>query len=532
MVVLPDERLEPLLEALEGLVVLVGPDGRILAANPAYRDAFGAAGQPGALCPGWPGDAEATLGHADACPVWAALASGREFRAHQTRHLADGASRLMEVMARPVRDGRGVVACAVEVSRDVTERRALEADVMQAQKMEALCTLAGGIAHDFNNILFGMLGFAELVRMDLPPASPAEANLRQLVRSIERARGLVAQIQAFSRRTDATFAPVDLGRLLEDQRDLLGSALPAPLDFRVSAAPGVIVEGSAAELAQLLANLGTNAAQSMPRGGLLEMTLAPFDVDEDFAATHPGLRAGPYALVAVSDTGTGIAPDLLERVFEPFFTTRELGQGNGMGLAVAHGIATGHGGVITAHSEAGRGSTFRVYLPRIGDDPGGAAAGDPDAIAGGAAAHDPDAIAGGAAGGLADGATGRGRVLLVDADPLEAEACRRGLVRRGLRVVARTTPTEALAVLRAAPLDFDVVVAAETLPGMDGVDLALLSRQVVPGLPVVLTTGLGLEAARARLGGRVPGAALLQKPVATRELARTIRSLSETGDER
>jgi signal transduction histidine kinase/CheY-like chemotaxis protein len=493
------ERLDEVLGALDGLAVLVDADGCILASNAAYRDAFGPAGEPGAPCPGWPAEDEATLSRADECPAWAALAAGREFRALLTRHFANGATRVLEVGARPIRDAAGEPFCAVEIWRDVTERRALEAEVRQAQKMEALCTLAGGIAHDFNNILFGMLGFAELVRMDLPAASPAEGSLRQLVRSIERARGLVAQIQAFSRQTDRSFGPVDLGRLLEDQRDVLRAALAPATDLRVRSAPGLHVEGDARQLAQLIGNLATNAAQSMPGGGMLEITLDEFAVDDDFAAAHPGLRPGPHAVVSVSDTGTGIAPELLGRVFEPFFTTRELGQGNGMGLAVAHGVAAAHGGLISSHSEVGRGSTFRVYLPR------------------------PEGPAG-------PGPAGKERVLLVDGEPHEAEACRRGLVRLGYRVVVRTTLADALAVAQGAPLDFDVVVTALTLPGAADAEPVRQLRRIAPRLPIVITTGLGLEATRLGLGPADNDMELLQKPAAAPELARAIRRVLAKGE--
>jgi signal transduction histidine kinase len=273
---------------------------------------------------------------------------------------------------------------ALETSIDITERKRLETQLRQAQKMQALGTLAGGIAHDFNNILSAVLGYAELALDGVEQGSAVWHDLQGTLTAGRRARDLVQQILAFSRQTERARTSTPLHWLVEEALALLRASLPSTITIRP-----IIDRNAGAALAdptqmqQVLINLCTNAAHAMREaGGVLEVRLEPIEVAVNAPAIAPDLKAGAYVRLTIQDTGHGMEPEILERIFEPFFTTKSMSEGTGMGLAVVHGIIANYEGAITVESTPGQGSTFAVYLPRS-DSPGTAALPTEEPVIGG-----------------------------------------------------------------------------------------------------------------------------------------------------
>jgi PAS domain S-box-containing protein len=388
------------------------------------------------------------------------------------------------------------------ILRDVTERKKLEAQLRQAQKMQAIGTLAGGIAHDFNNILMAMLGYAEMAKIDLPEGTVARGDLEEVLKAGGRARDLVRQILAFSRQIDQERQPIQLHPVIKEALKLLRASLPATIEIRqnISTDCGAVM-ADPTQVHQVLMNLCSNAHHAMrEKGGILEVELKSVDVDADFAVLVPNLREGPYVRLTLSDTGHGMDRPTMERIFEPFFTTKAVGVGTGMGLATVHGIVTSHNGAITVYSEPGKGTTFHVYLPRLESKA-------PDAPL------QVESIP-----------TGKERILFVDDEASLARLGKQMLERLGYDVTARTSSVEALEAFRAKSDKFDLVITDQTMPNITGMELAEEMMRIRPDIPIILATGFSetISPERAKqLGIRE----YIMKPVAARELAQVTRQV-------
>ncbi|MFN8545102.1 MAG: CHASE domain-containing protein [Candidatus Binatia bacterium] len=412
------------------------------------------------------------------------------------RWLLDTRTVLLRQDGRPRRVG-GVVkdVTAAKAAQETKER--LEVRLRQAEKMEAIGTLAGGIAHDFNNILGCILGFTELARAEASGNPAVLENLANVLDAGQRAKGLVEQIVGFSRQQDSVRRPLALEPVVRHAIKFVRAVLPASIDIRVDVERDLpLVLADATQIHQLLMNLATNAAHAMTeQGGRLDVELRRVDVGEALAAAHPDLSVASYVRLAVRDCGPGIDPAVLDRIFEPFFTTKGPTQGTGLGLSVVHGIVKSHRGAILVHSRPGAGATFEIFLPIAGPI---VAEAEPA----------PAAIPRGHAEGI----------LFVDDEPLLAEVGRRMLEGLGYRVTAVTDPIEALETFRAHPEAFAVVVTDLTMPAMSGTELTRQLLDERPGLPVLLSTGFGgrmtPETARS-LGIRD----VLVKPIAAETLA-------------
>ncbi|HEY7489985.1 MAG TPA: response regulator [Candidatus Tectomicrobia bacterium] len=386
----------------------------------------------------------------------------------------------------------------------ITAGKRLEAQLRQAQKMEAIGTLAGGIAHDFNNLLAAILGYTELALHAIHQDSDVSHYLQEVHKAGQRAKILVQQILTFSRRTEQTRTPVRLSHLVEEALALLRASLPSTIAMRhqISQDAGTVL-ADPTQLQQVLLNLGANAEYAMRQtGGLLEIRLEPVEVDEPMLAQHPELQAGPYVCITVTDTGHGMTPDVVERIFEPFFTTKGPGEGTGMGLALVHGIVASHGGVVTVASVVGQGTTFTVYLPRTD-------------------ASVPDEAA-------QEGTlpTGVERVLFVDDEESLVGLGQEILGLLGYDVVVCTGSVEALEVFRMAPQSFDLVITDQTMPYMTGEELARELRRLRADIPIILCTGFShiMQAEKAQELGID---AFLLKPLAIQDLARVIQQVLE-----
>jgi len=406
-----------------------------------------------------------------------------------------------------IRDADGRVTTMIGSYKDVTEKKRMEAQLRQAQKMQAIGTLAGGIAHDFNNILAAIMGYTELALIDLQEDHPAGKKLGQVLKSGDRAKSLVNQILGFSRQTDQERRPLELGPIVKEALKLLRSSLPSTIEIKrhVTTSPAVVL-ADPTQIHQLIMNLCTNAAHAMRRdGGVLEISLDRVELDESSANQYMELVPGRYQRLAISDTGHGMDQKTLERIFEPFYTTKQPGEGIGMGLAVIHGIVKSHEGAITVHSEPGGGSTFRVYLPEIQMQ----AKGEPSAAA--------ESIPG-----------GNERILFVDDERFLMDIGRQILEGLGYRVTGLTSATEALDLFRKAPDEFDLVITDQTMANMTGIHLAEEMLMVRPEMPIILCTGFSHEAnAEQALAHGIKR--FLMKPVTAREVAKVVREVLDGG---
>lgn len=406
------------------------------------------------------------------------LDAGERVRAELLNYRKDGSPFWVEMTISPVTEASGRRSHFVAVQRDITERkqaettrRELEAQLRQAQKMESIGTLAGGIAHDFNNILSAVLANVEFARADLPPDSPALAPLGQIRHASVRARALVQQILAFGRRQVQQLVDLPLAPIIEGAVNLLRSTLPASvrLDLRLTRAP-LAVTADANQLEQVVLNICTNAWHALGgEPGVIEVGLddaPPLSSNLEGEAAAP---PGAWAHVWVRDTGCGMDEATQARVFEPFFTTKPVGQGTGLGLPVAHGIVTAHGGSMRVESAPGEGTTFHLYLP---SHPASGEDGEPDLIASDAPVH------------------GQGqRVLYIDDDEVVVLMAEQLLLRQGFRPTCFSSPREAVAAVAADPTRFDVVVTDFNMPELSGADVTRALRRIRPDLPVIITSG-------------------------------------------
>ncbi|HIJ89570.1 MAG: response regulator [Desulfobulbaceae bacterium] len=407
------------------------------------------------------------------------------------------------VTATPVMDDqdRGKICGIAHFAKDISEQKRLECQLLQAQKMEAIGTLAGGIAHDFNNILAAVLGYTELVMMDMQPDMPAYTKLTQVAKAGKRARDLVAQILTFSRQSEARRQPLELRSIVKEAMKLLRASLPSTMEMKqeISDKPCWAL-ADPVQIHQMLMNLCVNASHAM-RGqeGVLLITLGPEEIDGARAALNPDLRPGAYIHLGVRDNGQGMEPNVAARIFDPFFTTKQPGEGTGMGLAVVHGIMKNHQGAIEVTSVPGQGTVFDLYFPRI---------------------TEVEEICGASV----DLPVSRGteRILFVDDEPSLVELGKQALGALGYRIQAFGDSREAWAQFIADPEAFDLIITDLTMPGMTGAQLAEKILALRPGIPVILTTGYSdiITEDEAREMGVQE---YLLKPFSTARLAKMVR---------
>ena len=377
----------------------------------------------------------------------------------------------------------------------------LEKQFLQAQKMEAVGTLAGGIAHDFNNILAAIVGYTELALSKSAEGASHYDDLQEVFHAGLRARDLIKQILTFSRQAEQKIQPVRVNLIVNEALKFLRSSLPASIEIRRNITSNAQVLADPTQVHQVLMNLCTNAKHAMERtGGVLKISLAEVQVDADFAATHPEAVAGPHLKLAVADSGQGMSAEMLEKIFDPFFTTKGKEEGTGLGLAVVHGIVKSCGGFITVSSEPGQGTTFNVFWPVIEaqDQP-------------------QDEFKGPLP-------TGTERVLFVDDEKLLADVGKQMLERHGYQVTLRTSSVEALELFKAKPDHFDLVITDMTMPNMSGLELTSEIIGLRPKMRIILCTGFSekITAAGAEAAGFK---AFMLKPVSLDDLIHTVRKV-------
>jgi PAS domain S-box-containing protein len=444
------------------------------------------------------------------------FATGSCVQNYETALLSKGGERIdVEVSAMPqIENGEAVSVRAIirnitERKKQEAERKKLETQLRQSRKMEAIGTLAGGIAHDFNNILGPILGYTDMALESLPGGSRAVPWLQEVRRAGGRARDLVKQILTISRKTEQELQPLKIQIVIKETLKLLRSSIPSTIEIRQHLDPDCgAVMADPTRIHQVVMNLCTNAYHAMrERGGLLEVSLRQIELSAADMPPKLRLPPGDYLRLAVRDTGCGIPEEILEKIFEPYFTTKAKGEGTGLGLALVQSIALDFGGDISVYSELGKGTVFQIYLPVIKTE-------QEDC-------QDQD---------MAPLPGGRERILVVDDDPDFAAMSRNILASLGYQAEILNCSLEGLAVFEQQPDGFDLVLTDMTMPRMTGDELAKRMLALRPGLPVILCTGFSElidEKKAAEIGIR----RLLMKPFTKRELARTVREVLDCGAE-
>jgi PAS domain S-box-containing protein len=439
--------------------------------------------------------------------LWATISSGREWRGEMCNRRKDGTLFWEAASISPVLDAEGRTTHYVAVKEDISarvhadeERRSLEDQLRQSQKMEAIGRLAGGVAHDFNNLLAVITGYSEMMARRLAEASPERRHAGEILKAATRAAGLTRQLLAFSRKQILEPKVLDLNAVVIDVEKMLQRIIGEDVRLRTSLASDVWpLLADPGQLEQVLLNLAVNARDAMPEGGSLTIETANATLLPSQSERLVGLRAGDYVRLAVSDTGCGIAPEIRDRIFEPFFTTKEQGKGTGLGLATVYGVVQQSGGHISVDSEVGKGTRFTILLPRAASTPATA----PEASSLGAERGDET-------------------ILLVEDEEMLRAATEEALSDAGYRVLSAPGTAEALRLAAGHPGPIHLLLTDVVMPGAPGPELARLLAAERPETRVLFVTGYpepgGLKASHLEAG-----AALLQKPYGIAALLAAVR---------
>jgi len=499
-------RLTTAIEQADEMVLVTDAQGTILYVNPAFERVTGysraesVGRNPRFLKSGVQGGDFYRA-------MWATLAGGKTWRGQIVNRKKDGTYYTQESTISPVRDDEGAVASYVGVHRDVSAALSLEAQLLHAQKMEAVGRLAGGVAHDFNNVLSVILSYTELISGDLKPEEPLRADIEEIRRAAMRAADLTRQLLAFSRRQVMETKVVSLNDCLGAMEKMVGRLLGADVTLRVM--PGVQlwnVQVDPGQFEQVLMNLAVNARDAMPTGGQLTIETTNVVLDEDYAHDHRDVRAGEYVVVAVTDTGSGMDRETQARIFEPFFTTKETGKGTGLGLATVFGIVRQSGGHIWVYSEPGCGTTFKVYLPRVSSV----------AVRPSAAPPEPEAEC------------GSETVLLVEDEEQVRLLARTILQRAGYVVLDASNGGEALLICEQHGARIDLLLTDVVLPRMSGRVLAERLTTLRPEMKVLFMSGYTDDAILLH-GVLDSGVEFLSKPLTPRALTGKVRAVLRSG---
>jgi hypothetical protein len=495
-----------LLENAPDALILVDRDGTIVLLNARAEHMFGYArkellgqGMDALLSGASRGEHAALRAGYFADPAGLNTAAARELRGRRK----DGKEFPVEISLSPLDTEDGMLV--TNAIRDISDRKQLEAQLLQSQKMEAIGLLAGGVAHDFNNLLNVISGYGEMLLKGVPNDDPKRGRLEQILGAAARAASLTRQLLAFSRKDVIQTRVLDLNAILVEMEKMLRRLIGEDIDLTVRTEPGLgRVKADRGQIEQIVMNLVVNARDAMPKGGKLTLRTTGVEVDPGLARRHPGARPGSYVCLEVSDNGVGMKPDVKEHIFEPFFTTKPMGQGTGLGLATVYGIIEQGGGFLSVDSEPGRGTTFRIRLPAV--------------------AESPETVRPEAAD--ARSLDGSETILLVEDEAVVRNLTREILQSYGYTVLEAADVDEAHRLCEKHGAEIHLLLTDVVMPRMSGRELAARLTAFHPGIKVLYMSGYA-DDTLIKHGVAGPGVPFLQKPFTPTGLARKVRDVLE-----
>jgi len=430
------------------------------------------------------------------------ISNAESWRGHMICTRKDGSLYDIEASISPIKNRSGEITNYVSVQRDVTQEMKMEGQIRTSQKMDSIGTLAGGIAHDFNNILSAIIGYTELSLDDAKDNSTLYNHMNQVLSAANRAKDLVHQILSFSRQTEHDKKPVKIIPIFKEVSKFLRASLPSTIEIKYEIkTDNDVVMADPTQLHQVLMNLCTNAGHAMKEnGGVLNIRLEEMTSGEDEFINTLILKKGSYLKLSVSDTGCGIEKSVLDRIFEPYFTTKKQEEGTGLGLAVVHGIVKSYGGIINVYSELGKGTIFSVMFPLINQRED-------------VSKNQKTIIS-----------TGTETILLIDDEINLINIGKEMLERIGYRVVADTNAEEALNTFKNEKDNFDLIITDKTMPQITGFDLARRAKEIRRDIPVILCTGFKDKNDTAK-ADEIGIQAFILKPLNKQRLSETIRTV-------
>ncbi len=462
-----EERYRTVLEASPDPTVLYDIEGKVVYFNPAFTDVFGwtlerrVGKKMDLFVPpeNWP----------ETKMMIERVLNGESFAGIDTRrYTKDGKVIPVCVSGAICRDEKGSPVGSVINLRDISKQKTLEAQLIQAQKMEAVGTLAGGIAHDFNNLLQAILGYTDLLILSKAPTNPDCSKLQKIMLAAQRGAELTQQLLTFSRKMESKKKPLDLNQAVGEVSKILERTIPKMIEVELHLAEDLsTVNADFGQIDQVIMNLALNATDAMPDGGKLTIAVENASLDEEFCRTHPEARPGDYALLTISDTGHGMDKETQTHIFDPFYTTKEIGKGTGLGLAMVYGIVKNHEGYITCQSELGQGTSFKIYLPVI--------------------RQETDLVEPGEQEFPVEGGTET--ILLVDDEEFIRDLGIDFLSKAGYRVIAARDGERALAVYRQKREQIDLVILDLLMPGMGGKKCLEELLKINPKAKVIIASG-------------------------------------------
>jgi len=494
-------RLSRAVEQSPVAIIITDLDGRAQYVNPKYTEVSGRTLEDifdhniEVLRDGHASDAEFEA-------FWDTVRTGHEWRGELTTKRPDGSAVWESVKVSSMRNPAGELQNLLCLREDITNRKSLESELRQAHKMESLGTLAGGIAHDFNNLLAIIHGYSEFCLQGNADQATLQRSLQEIHRAAQRASGLVRQILTFSRKTEIRYAPVDLNQLASDLVALMAETFPRTVTFQLALynkLPPLLADQT--QLQQIVLNLCVNARDAMPEGGTITVRTTVRPGSELVSRHHNVDAARRYACLDVSDTGTGMTPEVRARIFEPFFTTKQANQGTGLGLAVVYGITTSHQGFIDVDSTVGVGSTFHVYLPLASDV----------SIAAPTAAS-------------FEFPSGTESLLVVDDETSLRTLLAAAFTRKGYSVITAATGLEAIEIINDPGRSLDAVLLDLNMPGTNGLQVLKVIREVRPKLPVLVISGHITPEVRVEFQN-MNQRELIQKPYRLDDVGRRLRAI-------
>jgi len=497
------EELQKTFDTISDVITVQDNNMRIIRVNKAASEIFGSSPQEliGKKCH------EIFRGISTPCEGCPEVVTLRDDQAHSALIEHENLGKIFDVSAAPIKDDNGRTVGVVHCAKDITETKQLESQLRQSQKMEAIGTLAGGIAHDFNNILAAIMGYGELAKFKLQKASEKEiqADVEQILSAARRATELVKQILTFSRKKEQKLQPLQVHLIVKEVVKLLQTTIPSSVNIRqnIDSKCGLVI-ADPSQVHQVVLNLCTNAYHALKEtGGYLNVSLLPVDIDSREQMKKLHLQAGRYVCLAVKDSGPGIDEKIIDRIFEPYFTTKVKDEGTGLGLSVVHGIVKGLGGNIIAENSPEKGAVFSAYFPvHIGDEFLADAQVEEETILGGTES-----------------------ILVVDDKENIAIMLERVLKNLGYNVDSFSDSEQALAAFGRHPEKYDLIITDMDMPYISGSQLAHSVHEVRSKLPIIICTGLSGKLTRQKADEI--GAHLLFKPVRIAELAKTVRHAIE-----